>query len=128
MGKIEKPVVLATYSYLSDALVLRSRLEYEGISCLIPEENSASIAPHLTAMTVRILVDERDFLAAKEVLNDTTEIPSEPGDTFRCEKCGGTEWKNRPTFFRNLSRFLAGFLVSVPVRKSESRRICVKCE
>lgn len=126
-GKIENPVVLATFPFLSDALVLRSRLEYEGIICLIPEEHSASISPHLTGFTVRILVNEHDLPAAKKILGDTTEAPGTPDETFTCENCGGHAWKKRPTFFTNLSRFLLGFFGTVPVRKKENRRVCVRC-
>ncbi len=122
-----KPVVLATYSFLSDALVLRSRLEYEGITCLIPEENTASIANYLTAMTVRILVDESDLEMAKKVMTDVIQSTQPDEKSFTCAKCGSHEWKKRSTFGTNFFRFLFGFLSGAPVRKQESRRICAGC-
>jgi len=72
------PVTLATFVFLPDAYVLRSRLEYEGIPCFIPEENHGSIMPGGTAMVIRVMVNREDLEAARKVMADVS--PESEGD------------------------------------------------
>jgi hypothetical protein len=133
---IANPVLLTTFPYLSDALVLRTRLEYEGIPVLIPEEYSASIAPHLTAMTVRVLVDAEDLKDARRLLTgvdpdetspETEKVENPPGSGFRCDRCGGEKTRVASSLGQNIFRFIAGILGSVPMRPVRARRVCAQC-
>lgn len=128
---IEEPVTLTTFSFISEALVLRSRLEYEGIPCFIPEEHTASIIPYSTAMKIRILVDRKDLEQASLILKDTqagagneggiTETPS------KCPNCGSEKTRHAASTFSNFFRAIIGLITMVPMRRKAAEEQCFAC-
>lgn len=95
-------VTLATFSWMQDALVLKSALENEGIRAYIPEEHQASINPFMTGMVVRVQVDSEDLEDARKVLAVGAE--QEPAQT------------EEPSRIPNWLRVLIGLVFLVPMR------------
>ena len=69
MNSDDSWVILATFAWLQEALLLRNRLEGSGIAALIPEEHIASIDPMATGMRVTVLVKAAEAERAREVLD-----------------------------------------------------------
>jgi len=60
---------IATCSNLAEAELLKSLLGDSGITAFLPEENTASSAPHLLfASGLRVQVEDEDAAEARQVL------------------------------------------------------------
>lgn len=71
MGNIVK---LKTCANGFEAQVIRTRLESEGIPCVVADENMDSIyANAVGAFSPRVLVREEDLERARAILADTAE-------------------------------------------------------
>ena len=57
----------------SDLLVLKSRLESEGIHCYMKNEFSNQILSHMATFTVELQVSVNDLERAQEILHEPTE-------------------------------------------------------
>ena len=120
-------VTLTTVLSLVEADILRSRLEANGITTLIPDEGVISVNP-LYAGTVggiRVQVGEKDLSSAREIL-DLKDAPIEKG-VFECPKCGSDlvdiEYANLPRFLALLSVLCLG-LPLLWFKKQCRCRIC----
>lgn len=128
---IENPVTLTSFAFIAEALVLRSRLEHEGIPCFIPEEHTASIIPYSTAMKIRILVDQKDLEQARLVLKDT-QPEAAPENTATttpstCPNCGSAKTRHTASGFANFFRAIIGFITMVPMRRKAAEEQCFAC-
>jgi hypothetical protein len=122
--------VIATFSWLPEALLLKSRLESSGIAAQIPESFSASIHPAVTAMQVRVLVPTSRLADARELLELEADVGTNGLDARAevCSGCGGTEFRREGGVAARVVLFLLGFLASVPMRApAGKRRVCARC-
>lgn len=129
---IKNPVTLTHFAFFAEALVLRSRLEHEGIPCFIPEEHSASIIPYSTAMKIRILVDQDDLEQARIILKDTQPdaIPESGPSTempVTCPNCGSAKTRHTASSFANFFRAFLGLIMMVPMRRKAAEEQCFAC-
>ncbi len=53
---------------VSDLIVLKSRLESEGIPCFIKNENTTAIMSHMATFVAELQVDEKDLERVREIL------------------------------------------------------------
>ncbi|MBE0478645.1 DUF2007 domain-containing protein [Candidatus Aerophobetes bacterium] len=61
-------------SSLSEADIVKSFLEANGIKCFLQDENIASSYPAVTFYTgVKVLVNDEDYELAKEIIEDYME-------------------------------------------------------
>ena len=54
----------------SDLLVLKSKLESEGISCFLKNEFTTQIMNHMATFTVELQVPDSEVERAMEIIND----------------------------------------------------------
>ena len=54
----------------SDLLVLKSKLESEGISCFLKNEFTTQIMNHMATFTVELQVPDSEVERAKKIIND----------------------------------------------------------
>lgn len=102
---------LKTYSFVTEAQLLRTLLEANGFQVLIPEEHMASLTPAYTGMQVRVRVRSSDYARARELLE--TEL----GETFPEEPPAP---QARAKFrFANLWRAVVGLIFGVPMREKK---------
>ena len=95
---MDKPVTLRSYTYPTEAAIIRSRLESEGIACFLKNELSIQINPFYSNALggVELQVDESDLERAQEVLSglertDNTSLAEEEKATDGepgCKVCG----------------------------------------
>ena len=57
----------------SDLLVLKSRLESEGIKCYLKNEFTNQLMSHMATFSVELQVSSRDLERAQEILGETEE-------------------------------------------------------
>jgi hypothetical protein len=125
MGREEKDwVTLREFSWLPEALVLRSRLEDAGIPSLIPEENTVRINSGMTGMQVRVLVPGDREAEARALLADCESAPAE---SETCPQCGSRAIERRSVKVRNGLRALLGLLFLIPMRPRSGPRSCRDC-
>jgi len=72
---VEEWVTIAEYNNPSECYVLKSRLEAEGISCFLKDENISNILPmgSLSIGGIKLQVALRDGFRALEIYYDTTD-------------------------------------------------------
>ena len=112
-------VTLATYSWISEAEVVRGALESAGIEAFIPEAYTSTINPIMTGVQVRVQVREFALEEARSLL--TTSQVEDP-----CTKCGKNNFKLIPIGFRGWLQFILCSLLMIPMKRN-ARKICVNC-
>ena len=72
----DKIITIYSFEHLSEAVVVRGRLESEGIPCMIQNELISQIAPFYsdTFGGVKLQVNERDAEQAIEILKEAGYI------------------------------------------------------
>ena len=116
--------------YFSDyieANIVLGRLEEEGISCWLKDENTVTLNPLLTVAvgSIKLMVAEPQLERAKELLS---QMESDRKARFVCPKCGSGDIQlvtnvRKP---KNLFRALASlFLISYPLTNKIYR--CFNC-
>lgn len=117
-----------TFSWLSEALVLKGMLESAGLEANIPEQHTATIHPIATAMQVRVQVRASKFEEAVRLMNNQEEEqedePAEEAST--CPRCGGTSFQTTELRNRNLMTAILGFLFMIPMRPRHAQ-VCTNC-
>ena len=84
----EMMITLTTVMYLTEADVLCSKLEGNGIKAFLPDQGTVSANPlYANAIGgIRVQVDENDLERAHEILQGS--LPSADRGMFECPKCG----------------------------------------
>ena len=124
-------VVLETFSWFQQALLLKTFLEGAGIQSVIPEEHMATIDPSLTAMKVRLLVKCSDLEEARKLVDDaqaSSQNVSDNSDEAQeaCPHCGSLDKARGTAAKSNWLRFILGLLTGVPMR-SGKKYFCKDC-
>jgi len=63
--------------YQNDLVVLKSRLESEGIFCRFKNELTTQVLSHIPSFLVELQVPEEDVPRVKEILIETGELQAE---------------------------------------------------
>ena len=105
----EKLITLITYTYTTEAYVLVAKLEAEGISCHITNENLLSTQQFLSNAVggLDVQVPEKDFEQAKEILKNmqAASAPPESLANYKkvlvyCPQCESTNvFRKKGSFF-----------------------------
>ncbi len=80
-------VTIKESHYQGDLVVLKSRLESEGIECRLKNELTTQVINYMPAFTVELQVPEDKVDQARNIMIETGEIDS-PGKLIACPKCG----------------------------------------
>lgn len=59
--------------YIQDLLVLKSRLESEGIKCHLKNELNSQVLNHMATMYIELQVYKADLEKAKKIMKETGE-------------------------------------------------------
>ena len=95
-----KLITLKTFDDVTEAYVLKSRLEHEGITCYLHDENTVSVNPLFSQLVggVKLKIEEKDLGIAASIVQDINENLStdDSDNVITCPKC-------------NSSNLIAGF-------------------
>ena len=90
--------------YQNDLVVLKSRLESEGINCRFKNELTTQVLNHIPSFLVELQVPEEDVPRFKEILIETGELHLE-NTNLACPKCGSEEVKMKLSFAKKAGLF-----------------------
>lgn len=81
-----KFVTIKESHYQADLVVLKSRLESEGIECRLKNELTTQVINHIPAFMVELQVPENEVDRARNIMIETGEIDV-PARVITCPKC-----------------------------------------
>ncbi|MFC2106808.1 putative signal transducing protein [Bacteroidota bacterium] len=80
------PFTIKESRIATDLVVLKSKLESEGITCFMKDELSTQVLNYLQSNTVKLQVDKDDVERALHIMNGTDNPEDEK--TISCPNCG----------------------------------------
>lgn len=87
-----KFVTIKESHYQNELVVLKSRLEAEGIDCRFKNELTAQVLSHIPSFLVELQVPEKDVPRVKEILIESGELQPENAKLV-CPNCGSEKVK-----------------------------------
>ena len=87
-----KFVTVKESHYQQDLIVLKSRLEAEGIECRLKNELTTQVLSHLPSFLVELQVADTDLPRVKEIMIETGELQFEK-NILVCGVCGSEKIK-----------------------------------
>jgi hypothetical protein len=69
-----KLVTVKASRYAADLVILKSRLESEGIMCWLKNELTSQVIPYVPSIYAELQVAESDLERVKEILTETGEM------------------------------------------------------
>ena len=126
-----KFITIKESHYVADLLVLKSRLESEGIDCLLKNELSTQVLNHVPSFLVELQVPEEDLPRVKEIMLETGELKTE-NTKLVCPKCGSEKVKIKVSFIKKIQLVFSILLAldtNVPMDKlfKRAKFYCKDC-
>lgn len=118
--------------FVLDLAVLKSRLESEGIECVLKNELTAQVISYIPAFLVELQVDEINLARVEEIMAETGDSVKE-GTKAICPECGSKKIKLKLSVWKKVKLYLAIFYVAlgsnVPLDKlfKQTKLKCRNC-
>lgn len=117
--------------YQTDLVVLKSRLESEGIECRFKNELTTQVLNYIPSFLVELQVPEEDVPRVKEIMIETGDLQAE-NVKLVCPKCGSEKVKMRVSILKWIQLFFSVLLAidtNVPMDKlfKKSKFYCNDC-
>lgn len=118
-----KLLTLKTFDNSIDAHLMKSKLESEGISCFMFDENVVGLNPlyNMAVGGIKLKVIEADVNKAITIIEEMTNssLINDKGEVIKCPKCQSekiyTGFKSMKGFKGILSLFVSFMLVVFPI-------------
>ncbi len=101
-----KFVTVKESHYQQDLVVLKSRLESEGIECRFKNELTTQVLNYLPSFLVELQVVDTDLDRVKEIMIETGELQYEKIKLV-CQECGSEKVKMKLCFGRRIMLFFS---------------------
>ena len=126
-----KFVTIKESHYQSDLVVLKSRLESEGIECRYKNELTAQVLNYIPSFLVELQVQEEDVPRINEILTETGDLQTE-NVKLVCPGCGSEKVKLKVSVVKWIQLFFSVLLAldtNVPMDKlfKKSKYYCKDC-
>lgn len=127
-----KFVTIKESHFQTDLIVLKSRLESEGIQCLLKNELTSQILNYVPSFLVELQVPDTDLHRVKEIMIETGDLKSEDLKDV-CSDCGSENIKMKLSILKRIQLFFAvlGVLLfnGLPVDKlfRKAKHVCTDC-
>ena len=114
-----------------DLVVLKSRLESEGIYCRFKNELTAQVLNHIPSFLVELQVPEEDVSRVREIMIENGDLLPE-NSKLVCPKCGSEKIKMKISFIKKIQLLfliLFTFSINVPMDKlfKKTKYYCKDC-
>lgn len=124
-------VTIKESHYQTDLVVLKSRLESDGINCRFKNELTTQVLNHIPSFMVELQVEEKDIPRVKEILIESGDLFPE-NSTPICLECGSENLKMKISFAKKIGLFfsvLYALTTNVPMDKlfRKAKYICNDC-
>lgn len=117
----------------ADLVVLKGRLESEGINCFLKNELTAQVINYVPAFLVELQVSTQDLERVEEILAESGDSIQDGKKTL-CTECGSENVKMKLSFMKRVKLYLAIFyaalaMANVPLDKifKKTILICKDC-
>ena len=127
-----KFVTIKESHYQQDLIVLKSRLESEGIDCRLKNEFTTQVLNYLPSFLVELQVADTDLDRVKEIMIETGELQFE-NTKLVCQECGSEKVKMKLSVLKRVQLFFSVLFVllfhSLPMDKlfSKVKYVCKDC-
>jgi len=126
-----KFVTIKESHYQADLVVLKSRLESEGIECRFKNELTTQVLNYIPSFLVELQVPEDDVPRVKEIMTETGELQAE-NVKLVCPKCGSENVKIKVSFIKKIQvvfSILLALDTNVPMDKlfKKAKFYCKDC-
>jgi transposase-like protein len=126
-----KFVTIKESHYQTDLVVLKSRLESEGIECRFKNELTTQVLNYIPSFLVELQVPEEDVPKVKEIMTETGDLQTE-NVKLVCPKCGSENVKLKVSVVKWIQLFfsvLLAFDTNAPMDKlfKKSKYYCKDC-
>ncbi len=126
-----KFVTVKESHYQNDLVVLKSRLESEGIVCRFKNELTTQVLNYIPSFLVELQVQEEDVLRVKEIMTETGDLHTE-NVKLVCPKCGSEKVKMKVSVVKWIQLGISILLVmdlNAPMDKlfKKSKFYCKDC-
>ena len=126
-----KFVTVKESHYQNDLVVLKSRLESEGIFCRFKNELTTQVLNHIPSFLVELQVPEDDVPRVREILIETGDLQPENAIAI-CPKCGSENMKMKLSIAKRVQLFfliLYTLLLNVPMDRffKKANYYCKDC-
>jgi predicted RNA-binding Zn-ribbon protein involved in translation (DUF1610 family) len=126
-----KYVTVKESHYQTDLVVLKSRLESEGIECRFKNELTSQVLNYIPSFLVELQVPEEDVPRVKEILTETGDLQGDNG-ILVCPKCGSEKVKIKVSFIKKIQLVFSILLAldtNVPMDKlfKKAKFYCKDC-
>jgi hypothetical protein len=126
-----KLLTVKSSHYAADLQVLKSRLESEGIECIVEGELTSQVLAHVPMMQAELKIHNSDFERVKAILIETGEWRE--GVKIACPKCGSERCRIKRSIRDKWKLLVASVIAAVtmtPLNQNllSSRLICERCE
>ncbi len=116
--------ILEVFEFSTEAQVIKSRLEAEGIDVLLMDEKTIDSDPLISQAIggVKLLVHNKDFKNAQTIYNAVrTYSTDEEGNAINCTHCNSSQVLMAPLQRKNIFYMLFPFF-------EKTRHICNECK
>ncbi len=117
--------------YQTDLVVIKSRLESEGIKCRYKNELTSQVLNYIPSFLVELQVREKDVPRVREILLETGDIQGENVKLI-CLKCGSEKLRMKVSVFKWIQlgfSILLAMDTNVPMDKlfKKAKYFCKDC-
>ncbi len=126
-----KFITIKESHYVADLLVLKSRLESEGIDCRFKNELTTQVLNYIPSFLVELQVPEEDVPRVMEIMTETGDLQAENVKPV-CPECGSEKVKMKVSFIKKIQVVLSILITldsNVPMDKlfKKSKFYCKDC-
>lgn len=127
-------ITFKTFDNSIDAHILKIKLESEGITCFLFDENIVSVNPLYSNLVggIKLKINEEDLPHAKNIVLELKETPltTEDNEIITCPKCQSTKIESGYQSMRSIGAVLsaiASFLLLIfPIYRKTVYK-CLEC-
>lgn len=101
-----KYVTVKESHYQTDLVVLKTRLESEGINCRFKNEMTAQVLSHIPSFLVELQVPEKDIPRVREILIENGDLLPENSKLI-CPRCGSEKVKMKLSVLKRIGLFFS---------------------
>ncbi len=126
-----KFVTIKESHFQTDLVVLKSRLESEGIKCRFKNELTTQVLNYIPSFLVELQVPEEDVPRVKEIMSETNDLCAE-NVKLVCPKCGSEKVKMKVGVLKWIQlgfSILLALDINVPMDKlfKKAKFYCKEC-
>ena len=117
---------------ISDLLILKSRIESEGIECRLKNELTTQVLSHIPSMFVELQVAKKDIKHVKDIMIETGELKSEQV-IINCPKCASEKFKIKRSIKERWKIVVAIFMSLIAIAPVDNfigptKFVCLQCD